>query len=254
MPDVWGEALGEQREFYRRHLPHWQPEGATFHVVFRLAASLPLAVIEEMRIEKDKARRLVGDSKDPEQRSKLLFKLHWDYFTRFDAMLDRTSIGPLWLRQPEIAGLVKEAMHYRDGKVYDLIAYSIMPNHVHMIIELVGRVADPTLLSITQAEALFRQDVTHIKDAPVGLGGRDGVPSYGLTNILASLKKYTALRANRILGRSGPFWQSESYDHVIRDDRELERTIWYVLQNPVQAGLVQSWKQWPWNYCKWNLL
>jgi putative transposase len=64
------------------------------------------------------------------------------------------------------------------------------------------------------------------------------------------LKKFSAIRANRILKRSGPFWQHESYDHVIRDAKELENTIWYVLFNPVHAGLVADWEKWNWTYCK----
>ncbi|MCZ6774849.1 MAG: hypothetical protein O7D34_00150 [Ignavibacteria bacterium] len=84
--------------------------------------------------------------------------------------------------------------------------------------------------------------------------GRDGVSTYTLTPIIESLKKFTALQANRLLGRTGPFWQHESYDHVIRDTDELERTISYVTNNPVAAGLIQSWQQWPRTYCEPNLL
>ena len=46
--------------------------------------------------------------------------------------------------------------------------------------------------------------------------------------------------------RSGVFWQDESYDHIVRDQAELERTIKYVLNNPVKAGLVDDWEKWKW--------
>jgi REP element-mobilizing transposase RayT len=55
------------------------------------------------------------------------------------------------------------------------------------------------------------------------------------------------------LGRSGPFWQHENYDHVIRDEGELERIIQYVIYNPVKAGLTDDWKQWKWTYCKYDM-
>ena len=71
---------------------------------------------------------------------------------------------------------------------------------------------------------------------------------------MESLKKYTALRSNRILQRSGSFWQQESYDHVIRDGDELENTLWYILYNPVKAKFVNEWEQWKWSYCKPELL
>jgi len=80
--------------------------------------------------------------------------------------------------------------------------------------------------------------------------GRDRVPSYKVTEILGSIKKHTALRTNWVLGRTGAFWHSESYDHVIRDADELNRTIRYILENPVKAGLCKHWKDWPWSYVK----
>lgn len=62
---------------------------------------------------------------------------------------------------------------------------------------------------------------------------------------LHTMKGYTAGRANRLLGRSGQFWLHESYDHVVRDASELERIVKYVVNNPVKAGLVLEWQQWP---------
>ena len=61
------------------------------------------------------------------------------------------------------------------------------------------------------------------------------------------LKGYTATQANKLLGRSGAFWQPESYDHVVRPG-ELPRILAYVAENPVKAGLVQEWQQWPHTY------
>ncbi len=69
------------------------------------------------------------------------------------------------------------------------------------------------------------------------LDGGTSDPRYLQTDIIGSLKKYTVLRANRLPGRTGPFLHSESYDHVIRDGVEPDRTIRYVLMNPVNAGL-----------------
>ena len=210
--------MTEPKTYYRRHLPHYQPEGATFHVVSRLKGSLPAEVINNIRAEREKAEKALEQIRNEQEQKRFLEELRWTYLERFDALLDRDSMGPLWLRQPEIAGIVKEALHYRDGIAYDLLAYCIMPNHVHLVVELVGRNDIPTY------RPLFR--------------------------ILQSLKRHTARTCNDLLKRRGAFWQDESYDHVIRDGNELERTIWYVLNNPVQAGLVQSCEQWPWTYVK----
>jgi REP element-mobilizing transposase RayT len=124
---------------------------------------------------------------------------------------------------------VAEALHYRDGKVYDILAYCIMPNHVHVVF-VVGRTGSPPFE-----------------------GSRNAIPSYGepipLQTILQSLKRHTARQANLKLGRQGRFWQEENYDHVPRDSHELERIIQYVLNNPVKAGLVDGWEDWRWSYC-----
>ena len=59
-----------------------------------------------------------------------------------------------------------------------------------------------------------------------------------------SLKSYTAHEANKVLRRTRAFWQSESYDHWVRDEEELERIVDYICANPVQAGLVQRPQDW----------
>jgi putative DNA methylase len=61
-----------------------------------------------------------------------------------------------------------------------------------------------------------------------------------------SLKSYTANEANKVLGRHGRFWQSESYDHWVRDERELARIAEYIATNPVSAKLAKNAWEWPW--------
>jgi hypothetical protein len=59
---------------------------------------------------------------------------------------------------------------------------------------------------------------------------------------------YTAREANRLLGRAGqPFWQAESYDHWVRDEREWDRIKAYIENNPVRAGLVANAEDYPWS-------
>ena len=102
-----------------------------------------------------------------------------------------------------------------------------MTNHVHLVVDLASVGQD--------AEVKERQQ-------------------YVLTEVLKGLKSYTGLRANRILGREGDFWQHESYDHLVRNCEELELTIWYVLNNPVKARLANDWHEWRWSYCKPGLI
>jgi putative transposase len=226
--------MDNTKAYYRRHLPHYQPENAGYHVVFRLAGSLPVSAIEELRREQKQFDRALQKNSNADAFKRLQADYRQKYFERFDELLDGSSTGPTWLKQPTVAAIVHEAILYRDGKEYDLYASTIMPNHVHMVFELqtVGRLAESTSEE----------------------NGQDGVSTYKVTRVLESLKKYTALRANQVLKRNGQFWQRESYDHMIREGRELERTIWYVLNNSVKAGLVLSWEQWRWTYVKPGIL
>jgi len=124
----------------------------------------------------------------------------------------------MWLKQEPIAQLVADSLQHRDGTVYELLGFCIMPNHMHVV---------------------FRP----LRDAD------DRYPS--VTAIMQSLKGYTAYEANRLLNRRAQFWQRESYDHWVRDEKELLRIISYVISNPVKAGLTEHWQDWPWTYCKY---
>jgi putative transposase len=66
--------------------------------------------------------------------------------------------------------------------------------------------------------------------------------------IMHSLKSFTAQEANKLIGRTGAFWEAESYDHVIRTHAEFHRVVAYVLNNPVKARLVRRWQEWPWSW------
>lgn len=217
------------KEFYQRHLPHYQSPGATYFVTFRLKDSLPKEVLAQLLEEREIEKRVIQQTKSKEEQLIKFFEFQKKYFGHFDEFLDRASDGPFWLKNPGIASITSEAIHFRDSKMYDLLAFCIMPNHIHMVFELLRGLSD----------------ASHV-------GRRDSSP-YIVTNIVENLKWYTALEANRALGRRGAFWQHESYDHVIRDDNELQTFIRYVIENPVKAGLVQHWRDWKWTYVKKSL-
>jgi len=208
------------RTFYRRNLPHYQPSVATYFTTFRLAGSLPLAVTENLRRERENSQRfLTAIETHTEKRG--LFQSHQPaYFERFSALIDGSTHGPHWLGEPRVAEVVSRAIHSHDNTDFELFAFCIMPNHVHMIFHVTGASGNGPLV----------------------------------TDILRQIKGKTARECNLVLHRSGPFWQHESYDHVVRDSEELRRTIWYVLHNPVKAALVNDWSDWPWTYVKKGLL
>ena len=131
---------------------------------------------------------------------------------KYDKILDSAVLGKKYLAVPRIAEICKYTLHYPDGKDYKLICYCIMPNHIHLVILL--------------------------------LSGNKGI-----SKIMQSIKRISARKSNLVLNRTGKFWQDESYDRLVRDDKELYFIIKYVLLNPVNAGLVQNWTDWKYTYC-----
>jgi putative transposase len=131
-------------------------------------------------------------------------------FVQSDRALDQANSGPLWLKDPRVANIIVNALKQgaNQYRLYDLFAWVVMPNHVHLVFE----------------------------------------PFRELPTITRWIKGSTARSANLVLGRTGkPFWQYESYDHCVRSDAELKRVIGYVERNPVAAGLVRSIEEWPWS-------
>ena len=202
------------KSFYKRNLPHIQPLNTTLFLTFRLAGSLPEQVLVRMAEDRQLIERtLKADGGKTESHLGSLARRH---FATIESWLHKATIGPTWLADERVAKIVAEALHYRDGSNYRLDAYSIMPNHVH---------------------AVF---------APLGVSG---VPK-SLSSIMHSLKRNTAKRANALLKRSGALWEHESFDHYIRNQAEWKRIVKYVLENPVKAGLVANWEEWPRNYLR----
>lgn len=188
------------------NLPHWTRPTCSYAVTFRLADALPRHVLDSWIRERNDiittAEHLGRELSDYEKR-----RLHELHSERVETFLD-AGHGACVLREHAVAKIVADALHHFDGKRYDLHAWCIMPNHVHVVL------------------------ATH-KEHP-------------LSGILHSWKSYTALIANRHLGRSGEFWQVEYYDHLIRDAEDFSHSIAYVLNNPSKAGL----KNWPWRWAK----
>lgn len=138
--------------FYRRRLPHWHPEGATIFLTWRLFGTLP-----------HQDDRNVGQAGSLPSEGRR--------FVAQDRRLDLADSGPLWLQQPRVAGCVAEALLLgeRVWRKYDLLAWVIMANHVHVLL----------------------------------------TPLLEMRQVIKSIKRYSARKANEILGRTGdPFWQA----------------------------------------------
>ena len=191
------------------HLPHWRVPGATYAVTFHLTDSIPTAAWDDYRNRKEalfaKLDRLISQG-DTRKSPATFMAIQAEIAALQDQIIEpvlHQSHGECFLKRPEIARLVMDAMKHFDGDHYILHAFSIMPNHVHAIIQ-----------------------------------PRDGQP---LAKILHSWKSFTAKRANELLGKNGEFWQEEYYDHIIRDGEDFRNQVRYVLENPAKGSASREW-------------
>lgn len=130
-----------------------------------------------------------------------------DATLQVDQELD-AGLGACWLRNGEIAALTQETLLHFDGERYRLLAWCIMPNHVHVVAEM--------------------------------------LTGHSMSNIVKSWKSFISRQANAHLGRAGAFWEPDYFDRYMRNEDHLMRTIKYVENNPVKAGLVVKATDWPW--------
>ena len=230
--------MGER--YWQRILPHWEKPGAAYFVTYRLFGSLPRPLIDQLqakrkRLEAEQPRQGEGEREKKLRTKKAVFS-RWD-----DELAKRTDNS--WLTQPKIAKMVRENLHYHAGTKYDLFAYVIMPNHVHVLFQpcedsagQAARAPDATAPCPGYVE--FPQSPTFEKSGEEGLV---------LPGIIHSLKSYTANEANKILGNTGHFWQPGYFDHWVRDLNEFGRIAEYIEHNPVAASLADTPATWRWS-------
>ena len=180
----------------RGYLPHFDAGNILQFITFRLADSVPSEVIDQWKQELRWHEGMDAASKEAVELRKRIEKY------------EDSGKGACYLRDERIARLVEDALKRFNGERYRLIAWCIMPNHVHVLIE-------------TMHEPL--------------------------AGIIHSWKSYTAHEANKLLGRTGAFWSPEYFDRYIRDEDHFRATVDYILQNPVKAGLVDAPEKWHWS-------
>jgi REP element-mobilizing transposase RayT len=150
--------------------------------------------------ELDTMRREWERRHPPPQTEDQLQLLARETMRRVERWLDQ-GMGSCVLKDPALAREMASALRHFDGQRYELGCFVIMPNHVHAIVRPLQPDTQP------------------------------------LEKILQSWKRHSGLKINQVLGHTGPQWQEESFDRIIRDEEHLYRCIQYVGSNPDKAGL-----------------
>ncbi len=193
---------------FRGKLPHLKREDSVYFVMFRLGDSLPAHEVARLKHERQAVLEQARAARSPLSWHEEEQLLAW-YCDKVEAVLD-AGRGACWLSQPAVADLAAGAVQFFQGQRYELRAWVVMPNHVHVVVW--------------------------------------PMPGHTLSEILHSWKSYTSKAANKLLHRVGElFWQSESFDHWVRDDEEHARLVAYVENNPVKAGLCARPEDWRWS-------
>jgi REP element-mobilizing transposase RayT len=230
------------RQYYKRRLPHWQPPGAILFVTFCLHGSLPRHVSERLSKEadflKDSLKNLPGDEPELVNAWKRLFKLA-------DDQLD-ASDKAMHLLNPLVAQQLADSMEA--GHIlthYNLHRYSIMPNHVHMLVEpLPENVKLEPEANPAWPPLFYTREGREMLSAQQPLEKLDWRP---VSEIVRYLKTSSTEIVRKECDMRGQVWQEESYDHWIRNGQEYERVISYIDQNPVKARLCHREKDWKWS-------
>jgi putative transposase len=189
-----------------RKLPHWDQAGTTCFITFRTDDSLPESVIAKLKTERADWLRVHGiDVFKSNWKSRLskLSKLdqrvyHETFTSRWMDLLDEGH-GACVLRQPPLAKIVADALHFFDGDRYILGDFVVMPNHVHLLVQFPG---------IAQLKKQCK-----------------------------SWKRFTAIDIHKELGGQGHFWQAESFDHLVRSAEQFAFLRKYIADNPIKAKL-----------------
>lgn len=203
-----------KKTFHRRDLPHLQPLGGTFFVTYNLFDAIPRRLLNNWSIEFQNQKKVIRQlSKNSDLEIDNLSKR---FFAIRDKYLDQNPHGLNSLNTENLAQIVYDSLLFWNGKYLEMYCFCIMSNHVHAVFRLF--------------------DKTEVEQ-----------PKY-LEDIMQSIKRFSAYEINKILNRSGHFWQVESYDRWIRNDEEQHRIIEYVLNNPVKAKLCEKPLDWRWTF------
>jgi hypothetical protein len=206
----------------KRNLPHIDVEGKPSFITACLHGSLPASGLKRIyQYREELNARAKPAHLNPQEweltKHKMVFKL-------LDSMLDRMS--PVrYLEDERLAEIVQNAfLHFANDR-YRLFAFVVMPSHHHWV--------------FLPNEDWSQELATNQRDSHDRRTPREAISH--------SIQSYTGTHCNRLLGRTGSFWQAETYDHYARDESELVRIIEYIEQNPVVAGLATVASEYRWS-------
>ncbi len=169
-------------------LPHWHQDDKYVFVTFRLADSLPQEKLRALQEEKE-----IWLKKHPKPWT---FEDDNEYCDKFVSKIDNwldSNYGKCLLNYPQNRKIVEDALLFFDGERYNLKAFVVMPNHVHLLMQM--------------------------------------KKGFNIESVMRSLKSFTAKKINKVMNRTGRFWQSEYFDRIIRSEDHYKYVLKYIIAN-----------------------
>lgn len=198
------------REFERKRQPHLQARDTAYSVTFLLHDAVTGPQLESLRRELDEILRDIDA--DPLDRKAFRKAEARTRATRqLESLLASQRDQAHALADPAAARVVAEYFQKFDGELLRLFAYSVMSNHAHVLFDL-----SPQLDDVVDS----------------------GTIEWPIDRLVGRLKGGSAFAANKALRRNGSLWMKGYYDRYIRSGRHFDAEYWYILMNPVKAGLV----------------
>ncbi len=190
----------------------------SYLVTIRTADSIPIPVVNQLKGDYQ-YRISIIEKELPDVKDQLIPLEKKKYFGKFDHQLDkRIQANDLFFHERAIQ-ILRDAIHLKDGDWYDVHAYSILPNHTHLLIDI-------------------------NKQNEMGEEQKD------ISSIISHIKKVTNAQIQKELGITNSIWQKENYYHKTPNIKEWMNIASYILTNPVKADLVKNWDKWEYSYLK----
>ncbi|MCX8210831.1 MAG: hypothetical protein OTI34_07285 [Lewinella sp.] len=207
----------QKTEFIRMKQAHYQHIGATFSVCIVAHDAVPKQMLERLKCRKEVVLREIEIDFQPNKEFRKE-KIHEKYSRHIDKLLhQKRNQEHVFLDSLAAEAMEKRIQSYA-GKYYDLVAYSIMSNHVHLQLDF----------SI---------------QCPVGWNSVDLVPDYvNLSSVIGQIKGGGAYDVNSAIGRKGKLWGGGYYDRYMRSHKHFMSEFWYIVRNAEVAGIVNDWR------------
>lgn len=210
-------------EYIRNNQPHFQHIGAAFSVTIMIHDAVPEAWLDNLRSEREDAisRIQTDDPKEAQLQKDTIYSL---YDQQLEAMLNakREQENP-FLNELAARCCIENVKKY-DGQYYRLDAICVMSNHVHILMDFSIQV-------------------------PADWNEEDEIPNYkNLAELLGRIKGGTSSCVNKVLAREGKLWMRGYHDRYIRSVEHYWDVLSYIVNNPVKAGIVANWEDYPYTY------